>query len=186
MINGNQDPIFVVVEGLSELKSSGLTELLFNIVTLIIAIASLILSIIVFKKKREDNEHHNNSSRKLELMKTLILEHNMPKFYEIFQHLEYCLNQLRNRDCNKQEIENELQPIFRNLNELFILPFYAVDKNLYNKMLSISDECRDKIVEGIGDEGINLYVEDKYKEKIQDNLVNAKNKIIHIIYNFQG
>lgn len=187
MITETQEKsIKVIVEGLSELNSTGWVEWIFNIATLIIAIVGLIISIVVFRKSRKDNEVQNNSTRKLELMKTLILDQNMSKFYDIFNRLFQCAEKLKNKTCNKEEVEEGIQSTLKELNENILLLFVAIDNTLYVSLLDESDRCRDSIVTSIGDEGINLYVEEKYKEHILKHLNLAKQQIIRKIYNYKG
>ncbi len=187
MINPTQEsPLRVVVEGLSDINSPGVSEWIFNIATLIIAIAGLIISIIVFSKERKDSNNQSEASRKLELMKTLILDHNMPHFYSIFERLLKSVERLKERTCDKAEVEEDIQSILRNLNETVILSFIAIDQSLYESLIIESDNCRDNLVNSLSDEGLNLYVESKYKQHVLDHINNAKKHIISKIYNYRG
>lgn len=187
MINPTQEtPLRVVVEGLTDVNAPGVAEWIFNISTLIIAVAGLIISIVVFIKERKDSTKQSESSRRLELMKTLILDHNMPHFYEIFEKLSKSVERLKERICDKSIVESDIQEILRNLNETVILLFTAIDQTLYDNLLKESDNCRDNLVNSLSDEGLNLYVEAKYKKHVLDHINFAKNQIIKIIYNYKG
>lgn len=133
---------------------------------------------------RSDSHQQSISSRKLELMKTLILDHQMSVFYEHFKKLQDILARLKNQACNKRDVEKEIQPVFRSLNEELLVLFRAIDEKLYKDILDQSDQCRDKLVESIADDGINLFIENKYKEHIQQPLTSAQQEIIRIIYNY--
>ena len=85
------DSIHVVVEGLHELSSTTPAEWTMNAITLLIALGGLITSIVVAIKSRSDNQSQTSSARKLELMKTLILDHQMSSFYEHFKKLQAVL-----------------------------------------------------------------------------------------------
>lgn len=187
MILSAQDtPIHVVVEGLSETYTTSVGEWIVNVSTLIIALAGLLLSVIVFIKERKDSKDQSDSSRKLELMKTLILDHNMPKFYAFFDKLHDSVEKLKERTCDKAEIEHDIQGILRNLNETVLLLFTSIDPTLYESLLLESDKCRDKLVDSLSDEGLNLYVEEKYKKHILDHINLAKKHMIKKIYNYNG
>ncbi|MCM1142599.1 MAG: hypothetical protein NC453_28850 [Muribaculum sp.] len=178
------DSIHVVVEGLHELSSTTPAEWTMNAITLLIALGGLITSIVVAIKSRSDNQSQTSSARKLELMKTLILDHQMSSFYEHFKKLQAVLGQLKAQGCDKSAIEKNMQPIFRRLNEEILVLFRAVDESLHEKLLNQSDKCRDKLVESIGDDGINLYIDSKYNEHILQPLTEAQQEIIRIIYNY--
>ena len=187
MINTPQEtPLHVVVEGLTDVNAPSVAEWIFNTSTLLIAVAGLIISIIVFIKERKASKDQNESSRRLELMKTLILDHNMPRFYAIFEQLYRSVEKLRDPTCDKSAVENDVQRILRDLNETVILLFISIDKTLYNRLLEESDSCRDNLVSSLSDEGLNLYVEDKYKKHILEHINFAKKQIIWRIYNFKG
>lgn len=178
------DSIRVVVDGLDKLSSTTPAEWIMNVVTLLIALGGLVISIVVARMSRSDSHQQSISSRKLELMKTLILDHQMSVFYEHFKKLQDILARLKNQACNKRDVEKEIQPVFRSLNEELLVLFRAIDEKLYKDILDQSDQCRDKLVESIADDGINLFIENKYKEHIQQPLTSAQQEIIRIIYNY--
>lgn len=180
----NTDSLRVVVDGLSDLGRTTPLEWILNIATLFIAIAGLVTSIIVAIKSRSDNKELNNSARKVELMKTLILDHQMSFFFSIFNKLSEVLEKLKERECNKKEVEKEIQSNLRILNEEFLLLFQAIDEALYERLLKHSDAFRDKLVESIGNDGINLFVDNMFSEYIQIPLRSAKRGLISTIYNY--
>lgn len=178
------DSIRVVVDGLDKLSTTSPAEWIMNVITLLIALGGLVISIVVARMTRSDSHQQSISSRKLELMKTLILDHQMSVFYEHFKKLQVILAKLKNKTCNKRDVEKEIQPVFRSLNEELLVLFRAIDEKLYKDILDQSDQCRDKLVESIADDGINLFIENKYKEHIQQPLTSAQQEIIRIIYNY--
>lgn len=178
------DSIRVIVDGLDKLSNTTPAEWIMNVITLIIALGGLITSIVVAIKSRSDSKIQSISSRKLELMKTLILDHQMSSFYDHFRELQKVLEKLKTRNCDKTFIEHEIQPIFRSLNEELLILFLAIDDKLYKELITLSDKLRDQLVESIGDEGINLFNERKYKEHIQQPLASAQQNIIKTIYNY--
>lgn len=62
----------------------------------------------------------------------------------------------------------------------------AVDRKLYDKILDISDSCRDKLVTNIGNEGVNLYVEAQYKNLIKKPYDDIKRTILSELFGYKG
>lgn len=53
-------------------------------------------------------------------------------------------------------------------------------------MLDACDQCRDKIVSNIGDDGVNLWVDEKYKDLIMKPLDDTKKKMLSQLFNYRG
>ncbi len=187
--DSTQYPVRIILEDLSELTSTSPAEWVLNIATLLIAVAGLVISIIVYSKGKEDAKALNDSSRKLELLKILVLEHNVKVFYDIFQKLNDATDKLKNQyyDSNhRDEVEKAVQSNLRDLNEKVLMLFRAIDAELYSGLLEESDKCRDNIVVSLGDETIELYHPENYKTYILDHINNAKQSMIRIMYHYKG
>ena len=117
-------------------------------------------------------------------MKILVLDYAMPRFYDIVETLAENLKPLKNSECNKKEVETNIQKTITKLREQFIVLFFAIDEKLYNDILIEADKCIDSIVESISDDGINLYVESKYKDHIQSKIKLMQQNIIKLLYNY--
>ena len=117
-------------------------------------------------------------------MKILVLDYAMPRFYDIVETLTENLMPLKNSECNKVEVETNIQKTITKLREQFIVLFLAIDEKLYNDILKEADKCIDSIVESISDEGINLYIESKYKDHIQSKIKLMQQNIIKLLYNY--
>ena len=184
-----QYPIRVKLEDIAALTSTSTAEWILNIATLLFALAGLVISIIVYLKGKKDAEALNDSSRKLELLKILVLEQNIKKFYDTFQALNDATDKLLDRDYaenNRDEVENAVQTHLRDLNEKVLFLFRAINDSLYLALLAESDNCRDNIIVSLGDDTIELHNPDNYKAHILDHINNAKQKMIAIMYSFKG
>ncbi len=157
----------------AELISSGIWALL-----------SIVITIILFKISSKVNKSDKDSERKQSLMKILVLDYAMPRFYDIVETLAENLKPLKNSECNKKEVETNIQKTITKLREQFIVLFLAIDEKLYNDILIEADKCIDSIVESISDDGINLYVESKYKDHIQSKIKLMQQNIIKLLYNY--
>lgn len=184
-----QYPVKVKLEDIAELTSTGLAEWIMNLTTLAIALAGLVISIIVYKKGKKDAEALNNSSRRLELFKTLVLDHKMGRFHESFQNLKQATDMLRDAvydQTRRGESEEAVQTHLRELNEEVLSLFRAISVELYGNLLEESDKCRDNIIESLADETIELHVADNYKVRILAHINNAREAMIRYIYEYKG
>ena len=120
------------------------------------------------------------------MLKTLILDHNLHYYYDIFEEIENVLSGLKNQGCDKTQIEKELQYNFRMIFEKFLNFLSIIDAGLFDSVKKECDECRDELVTNIVDEGINLYVEAQFNSKIKDRVQHTKEAILASIFNYKG
>lgn len=161
-------------------------DVLCKISTVFIAIFNAAFAVYIFYKNKGDNSKTKEQDRNIALLKTLILDYNLRYMYESFDKLDADLIKLKVSSCDKTQVEQELQKDFRKLNEQFVNFLEAIDDELYQSVLKICDQCRDTIVQNIGDEGVNLYVNDKYKELIKKPLDKAKKDMLHKLFSYRG
>lgn len=170
-------------EGSSFLKT---INVFYKFATVMIALFNLVFAIYIFimKDKKEDN--NKEADRKINLLKTLVLDYNLKYVYSFFDELETILSILKDPKANKVTIEQQIQVLFKGLNEKFIYFLSAVDNNLYNKILRKSDNFRDQLVANIFDEGINIHVDKQYNELIDKPYKVFKKDIIQDLFSYTG
>lgn len=100
--------------------------------------------------------------------------------------MEWGFFGLRDPGANKVAVEQNIQVLFKGLNEKFIYFLSAVDNNLYDKILGKSDNFRDKLVANIFDDGINIHVERQYNELIDKPYKDFKKNIIQDLFGYTG
>ena len=105
---------------------------------------------------------------------------------EEFKKFKKDLSKLKEKGCDKSAVEKSIQTDFRKLNERFVNFLEAIDGTLYHSMLDACDQCRDKIVSNIGDDGVNLWVDEKYKDLIMKPLDDTKKKMLSQLFNYRG
>lgn len=157
-----------------------------KISTVIIAVVNLWLLINRYKKTDEDAKDLAERNRKLSLLKTLILDHNLHYYYDIFEEIEKNLADLKKKDCDKSRIEKDLQYNFRQIFEKFLNFLSIIDTGLFESVKKECDKCRDELVTNIVDEGINLYVEAQFNSKIKNRVQQTKETILSSIFNYKG
>lgn len=142
-------------------------------VSILISLASLFGSIYFFKRNSRQN-----------ILKTLILDYNIKHLYAYFDEVEKELERLKNKDITleqKQEINNNLLKSAQNYEQKFIDLFLFVDDDLRKKLVDEINDLTDKLTEAIFDEGINLYVDEKFSSYISNKVSSSKSKIVSIL-----
>ena len=161
-------------------------DVICKIATVLIAAFNACFAYAIFKLKDKKEDETKEADRKLALLKTLILDYNLKYMYDFFDDLIAHLDELKKNNADKRSIEQHIQADFKSLNEKFINLLAAIDLKLYRELLQISDKCRDKLVENIGDEGINLYVPKRYSESIEKPYGKFKQDILTSLFNYKG
>lgn len=156
---------------------------------IIIALANVVLIIYIFLHNNKKNNSEQEKNRKQHLLKTLILDYNMPKFYSFYQELQHEANALLGShltDEDKKNINENLKVKAMEFRQNFIDLFFAIDKNLYQKILSKIDELIDSLTDTIFDEGINLTYKSKYEEVVTHKIRESKTSIIGVLFSYTG
>lgn len=153
-----------------------------------VIIAGINIYLVVYYHAKGDlkDKKTKDKDRKVLMLKTLILDHNLDKFYTSCDKIETSLSKLHNQNCDKRALEKELQEGFYQLFNKFINFLSAIDDNLYNSLKESCDKCRDTLVKNIGDEGVNLNVNKKYEELIQSVLDKNKTEMLAILFKYDG
>ena len=81
----------------------------------------------------------------------------------------------------KQTIQQNIQREERAFEQQFIDIFLCIDKDLHRELKAKIDALMDGISEAIFDEGINLYVENQYNDKIKNQMIITKSDILNLI-----
>lgn len=164
----------------------GILDVVYKIAMILIAAFNAWFAYTIHKLKNKKEDDFKEADRKVALLKTLILDYNLKFVYEFFDNLEAHLSELNERKADKRAIESHIQADFKRLNEKFVNLLSAVDRKLYDKILDISDSCRDKLVTNIGNEGVNLYVEAQYKNLIKNPYDDIKRTILSELFGYKG
>jgi hypothetical protein len=163
-----------------------LVDLFYKLATVLIALFNVGFAVYIYRTKDKKEDDNKEADRRIGLLKTLILDYNLKHVYSFFDDLETHLSVLRDPGANKVAVEQNIQVLFKELNEKFIYFLSAVDNNLYDKILGKSDNFRDKLVANIFDDGINIHVERQYNELIDKPYKDFKKNIIQDLFGYTG
>lgn len=157
-----------------------------DVATVAIALINIVLLFLFERWHRKDNGENQEANRRISLMNTLVLDHNMKYFYSSYDKLRKDVEYLKEKDCLKKEVERNVQESLKTLNQNFIYFIMAIDVTMHNKLMEISDNCRDLLVANISDEGINLDVEKMFNEKIKKVIDECERKMLSLLFNYDG
>lgn len=149
-------------------------DVLCKIATVIIALANIVFAIIIFKRNKQR-----------ELVKTLVLDHSIKHFYKYFEDLDLELCKLKDPQANedtKKGIEKNIQSLGLVFEQRFIDLFLYINPNLHSELKNMIDDMFGKIMKSVFDEGINIYVESQYNEKIANVMIKTKASIIKLLF----
>lgn len=157
-----------------------------GIATIIIAVVNIYYVLKLHKKHDIKEQQAKERERKLALLKTLLLDHNLQYLYKAFEEIEKHLLTLKNKDCDRKVVEKNIQAELKTLSEKFIFLLSAFNTDLYKSVLKVSDELRDTLVTNLSDEGILFTVEAKYSELISKPFKEAKKEMLQTLFDYKG
>lgn len=164
-------------------------DVLSKLAVVLIAIINLIFAVFVFLKKNHIDRTEKESDRKINWLKSLILDHNLDHFYEFFDRLDIELIKLKEPsidEAGKQDINDSVSEIFIYLRRNLIDMFLAVDTELYKFFIASSDSLQDHITESIFDAGINLSHPAKFDEVLSNKVMETKTNLIKRLFEYRG
>lgn len=171
------------------IQEKSLLDYICSIVGVVIAIANVILIIHIFRHNNKKDDSEKEKSRKQHLLKTLVLDYNMQKFYSFYQDIHKETKNLLKIDLSNKDknvINENLTEKAREFRQNFIDMFLAIDEGLYKIILTKVDELIDTLTNAIFDEGINLSFKPKYDEEVSKKIKESKTAIIKVLFSYTG
>lgn len=126
--------------------------------------------------------------RRIQWLKSLILDENLEHFYGFFDALGEDLNKLKEtglNDDDKKIVEDKVLNHFITFRRKFIDLILAIDIRLYESFLSDADKLQAHISETIFDSGINLSHAPKLDGVMSEKLITTKTEFIKSFLNFE-
>ncbi len=164
-------------------------ECIFTFATLLIAVVNLYFVYHFHKKNKESDEDREEKNRRINLLKTLVLDYNMIYLYEFFDN---CDNKCRGlkikglNDSQKKLINDSLISFERKFENQFLSLLIGINDELYLSIKDLIDNMIDNFTNSIFDPGINLYVEEKYNDIIYNSIISTKKDVISVLFNYKG
>lgn len=148
-------------------------DALCKVATVIIAAVNIIFAFLVFRK-----------NRKRELTRALVLDYSITHFYQYFEDIDKELIKLKDRKITqeiKRDIEKKLQFYDRTFEQKFIDLFLRIKPEMHKSIKNKTDDMNGKLVEAMFNEGINLYDEAQYNEKIATPVIVTKSELLKLL-----
>lgn len=164
-------------------------EIIFKSATILIALFNVIFAVKIFSIKNKKDDSYKESDRKMQLLKTLVLDHNLKNFYSTFDDIEKELIKLKTpqlTDIEKEAIDSNIADLFIKLRRKFYDSLLGIETILYDNIESQCDSLQGHFSETIFDQGINLSHTPKYDEVINEKLINTKTEIIKQLFSYRG
>ena len=164
-------------------------DIIYQISMIVIAVANIGWVIYVFYVNLKRDVDKENKARKIDLLKTLVLDYNMRLFYEFYKNvLLKCaeLKQDKLSVSDKRRINDEILAFEREFEAAFIDLFLAIDDKLYVQLKRTVDTLIDQLTQSIFNEGINLYVDHMNKEQIQKHIHDSKCSMLSTLFSYSG
>jgi hypothetical protein len=164
-------------------------DIAFKTATICIALFNAYFAIKIFKDKNKKEDTEKERDRKIQLLKTLVLDHNLEYFYTIFDEIENELEKLKLPNLTDQDkliIDSNIQDLFIKLRRKFYDSLLAIDETLYNNIENRCDELQSHFSLTIFDQGINLSHIPKYDDLINEKLIDSKTEIIRFLFSYRG
>ena len=170
-------------------ESIDFLDISFKSATILIALFNVYFATKVFNFKNKKDDNEKESDRKIQLLKTIILDHNLKNFYSIFDEIDIELNKLKTPNLTDEEkgtIDSSVADLFIKLRRKFYDPLLAIENNLYDTIKANCDELQSNLSNVIFDQGINLSHLPKYEDSIDEKLTVCKTKIVQILFTYRG
>lgn len=169
-------------------NGSDLLDRIDKIANIIIAFFTLGFSVYIYiKTSNTDNKKHK-SDKKIEFLKTIILERNMSYFFDFHEQVLSFLLTFKNRTISNSDkitisilLTDEASKYRSKFYDL-LLPF---DRDLYIKIKDNSDNLIDTLVLKINDVQINYLDNNNFPIEIENFIINNRNDSLSLIFNFQ-
>lgn len=168
-------------------------DMIYKLAMIVIALFNVFYAykLNLFKRKKEKNDEENSKrqreeERKITLLKSLVFDYHLEHLYVFLTSTGNLLQKLKAKNADKKTIETELQKIFKELNDRFIVFLLATASSMGKQFQDVSDAMRDELVTNISDESINLWVERCYNDKIKMTFEKGRDKMINLLFRYDG
>jgi hypothetical protein len=164
-------------------------DIAFKAATVCIAGFNVFFAVKIFRLKDKKDETEKERDRKIQLLKTLVLDHNLKNYHSIFDDIEtqlVLLQQPNLTNDNKQIIDTSIADLFIQLRGKFYDSLLAIDDSLYESIKGKADALQTHFTETIFDPGINLTHMPKFDELISQKMTTTKTEIIKKLFNYRG
>lgn len=164
-------------------------DVIYKLATVLIAFFNAFFAIKIFHLKSKKNDEEKEQDRKINLLKTLVLDHNLENYYDVFDNIENELMRLlveSEDESIKEIVDKELSKLFVDFRRRFYDSLLGIDEKLYDDIKCQSDELQSYLTETIFDNGVNLSYRPKFEELISEKLTITKTGVVKTLFDYRG
>ena len=164
-------------------------DVTFKTAMIIIAGTNVYFAQKFFYHKNSKEDADKEKDRKINWLKTLILDHNLKHYYSFFDDLETELNKLKIQNLTikeKEIIDENNAELFISIRRKFIDILLVVDKQIYDKIQKLFDKLQEDLTDVIFNQGINLNHQPKFDDEIMSKMCSTKTDVIKEIFKYRG
>ena len=179
----------VIIQPETATNWMSILDIAFKSATICIAGFNALFAVKIFRLKNEIDDTEKERDRKIQLLKTLVLDHNLKNYHSILESIEFQLSSLQKlgiSDEDKKVIDTKIGDLFIQLRSKFYDSLLAIDDTLYESIKTKADDLQTYLTDTIFDAGINLAYQPKYDELITQKLTTTKTEIIKTIFSYRG
>lgn len=169
-------------------NESDLLDRIDKVANIIIAFFTLGFSVYIYIKTSTVDIKKHKSDKKIEFLKTIILERNMSYFFDFHENILSFLLTFKNRTISNNDkitisifLTDEAAKYRSKFYDL-LLPF---DRDLYTHIKNNSDNLTDILVLKINDTQINYLDINNFENEIENFIIDNRNDSLSSIFNFQ-
>lgn len=171
------------------IPSTDYLDIVFKSATVLIAAINVSFAIRIFRVKSKKDDTDKERDRRIQQLKTLVLDHNLKHFYDFFDKIEVelaALKQSNLTDEQKKDIDDKVGDHFIAVRRKFTDTLLSVDQSLYDSTLDLTDKLQEYLSSSMFDAGVNLSHAPKYDEIINEKLTTTKTDIIRKLFSYRG
>ncbi len=164
-------------------------DVVVQIATVLTASISVYLAYRVYVWTKQDTESQTEQQRKLEMLKTLVLDYRMNLFYQFIDQISTNAEKLITCSSMQQRkvINEELLTEFYGVRLRFVETLKIVDNDLlYTSCMKILDDLSDSLSDTISKEEVDFSQEPVFREKIKMPIYSANVEILRILFSYTG
>ncbi|MDV6169499.1 hypothetical protein R1T16_13770 [Flavobacterium sp. DG1-102-2] len=169
-------------------EDSGLLDGADKVANIVIATCTFFFSIYIYYKTFKRDETKDAENKRLELFKTLILEHNLSHFYAFFDNIISHSNVLLTRVLTPQEkmaINDNYLDELHNFRMRFYDMIMAIDADLYSSIKNESDNLVDELTAHLSSSTLSLHLPSVYQHNIITTVSRYRTSILKKMYEFK-
>jgi hypothetical protein len=159
-----------------------------KIANIIIASFTLIFSIYIFWVTKNKEEKNNESTRKIDFLKTIVLDNNLVYFFNFHEQISSFLESFKNRQITNQDRVTINILLIEELTK-YRIKFYdlilPLDRNLYSQIKTNSDTLIDELTVKIFDTSVDYLNSQNFETHIMECIMKKRTESLKALYDFK-